>query len=981
MLRSQLVHKLSIQTLLHFLLLINIINASPTTSSIEPIPTPSYIVDILSSQPQFSYFLRHLQRQGMIPDLNLMENVTLLAPINSAFVESTDQNTLNENQLLRYVVNQRILIENITEQTVIYDTLYHPNGDPYPIKFTSKDDEYVIDDISSIVEPDLHAKNQRSYVQGIDHLLPVKPSLCDVLIHSENNEISIIGDMFRSLFPDEVILQKKKKKKKKKPRPYPKTCSEFLRGVKTMVIPSNELLQNSLDELQLKYYLANEADEKYDTTNEAIDEINRDIVSLLEELMFDVYIGGVNGTEGKLKSKTGRTYNFKSKNSNLSVGNFTTNTTHVLSNGVLQIFKTGEQFFQQLKIPTVEMIARKSLYAAHYSNFVSELRFRSLDGLIDGSISNQTILVDIDSRDDVGEEEITIASYSLKQELMYHFIDEPVDLYESNYALKDSSLCLKKKLGGCYKIKLAKTRPKGNLVVTINDGNEVLERIKIHNGSQILIVDEELSPPVNLKHSLGDLMSSGTIPRPMENIQIDRIQCLKTLNYLNDFDLYSLKDNEQGYTIFLPCGAKNSKNQMGLWDELGLVLNYLESKPELLKSIVQGMFLEKTIYTDYNKSSTFTNLAGGEFKITSENLTHHNNLIKIDNEVAIDLPLNSDVLFNQGVIHVINEVLLPKNFHIPIEDLIKTTFDPNYADFSIMNLLKLYPKIRDSLFGKHPYSLIVPKPESLKDFNITSSFEELFDFLEFHLIPNDQVSKLLDCVYGFGNDEIIKTNYTKGELTCKHKSDKTILLSLYKFNDTQEAGDVSYNKDHEVKLVSHGCTSPYYDDVKNISCVFLIDKPLNLNWFKDKKDDNFLHIHLGIVSVGVGIILGLIMVGGVMVGLMFCIGGKKKSTNPYGSSKLNDDETLPRADSGFMSVLTDEDEYIPYDRGYETDVDVLRSETDALLPSHMKRKKRSRPLNYGSIRVDDNGNTLPRDIGNFKKTLNRERNLPGVSQF
>ena len=39
-----------------------------------------------------------------------------------------------------------------------------------------------------------------------------------------------------------------------------------------------------------------------------------------------------------------------------------------------------------------------------------------------------------------------------------------------------------------------------------------------------------------------------------------------------------------------------------------------------------------------------------------------------------------------------------------------------------------------------------------------------------------------------------------------------------------------------------------------------------------------------------------------------------------------------------MSVLTDDDEYVPYDRGYETDVDVLRTETDALLPSHMKRK-------------------------------------------
>lgn len=68
-----------------------------------------------------------------------------------------------------------------------------------------------------------------------------------------------------------------------------------------------------------------------------------------------------------------------------------------------------------------------------------------------------------------------------------------------------------------------------------------------------------------------------------------------------------------------------------------------------------------------------------------------------------------------------------------------------------------------------------------------------------------------------------------------------------------------------------------------------------------------------------------------MVGLMFCIGKREKNNN-------KDDFEFPRPDSGFMSVLTDDDEYVPYDRGYETDVDVLRTETDALLPSHMKRK-------------------------------------------
>ena len=60
-------------------------STTSTSSSMEPAPTPSTLVDILSNVHSF-LFLRLLQRQGMIPTLNQMENITLLAPINLAFV-------------------------------------------------------------------------------------------------------------------------------------------------------------------------------------------------------------------------------------------------------------------------------------------------------------------------------------------------------------------------------------------------------------------------------------------------------------------------------------------------------------------------------------------------------------------------------------------------------------------------------------------------------------------------------------------------------------------------------------------------------------------------------------------------------------------------------------------------------------------------------------------------------------------------------
>ena len=88
----------------------------------EPAPTPSTLVDILSERPQFSYFLRLLQRQGMIPTLNQMENITLLAPINLAFVGKSidwDNNSLN-----RYIVNQKLRVGLLGKSESVYQTLY-----------------------------------------------------------------------------------------------------------------------------------------------------------------------------------------------------------------------------------------------------------------------------------------------------------------------------------------------------------------------------------------------------------------------------------------------------------------------------------------------------------------------------------------------------------------------------------------------------------------------------------------------------------------------------------------------------------------------------------------------------------------------------------------------------------------------------------------------------------------------------------------
>ncbi|CAI5760367.1 unnamed protein product [Candida verbasci] len=953
--------------LFHIINGISIVNKPPDSTYPD---IPNTLVDILSSQPQFSYFLRHLQRHGLIPQLNLMKNVTLLAPINSAFVNKNNDDEWNNNQLLRYIVNQKFRVGYLNDQDAIFETLYKIDKKTYyPIKispdFESK--EYVIDNIASIVDEDIYAKHQHSFVQGIDHLLPLKPTICQVLINSTIPEISIMSSIFQSIFENG------------------EDCETFSKGYQSFILPTNNLIKSSLTNIELAYYLLNFNTIRgatKGTTEEATKEVNNDIKDLLENLMFSEFIFGVNNTNSKAKAKSGLKQEFKFKKNKLEVGSLETDNSHVLSNGAIHIFDEGESFFKTLKVPTVDMVARKALYALNYSNFVKELQFRSLDYLIDGSVKKQSIILGIDQRDDTNEE-VNLLSFSSKQNLLYQFVNEEIKIKDDLHILVDSKLCSNKKIGGCYKIKISSSAENGDTKTTINDEVDVIESIPIANSSVIYIGNEEITPPVNLKHSLGDLISSGTIPRHLENVEIDRTSCLRTLGYLNTFNLYSLDDNEAGYSIFLPCGAKTTQinKKTSLWDDLGLVLDYLESNPKLFKKIIQGLFLNGVVYSNFKGNKKLKSLNGQKVQVSGEQ-KNDTNFISL-NKTIVEIASNSDILFNQGIVHVLDKILLPDDFQLPIEDLIKTTFDTKFPGFSIDNLLKFYPKIKKSLTGNHPFSLLVPTPESLKDFNITSSFHDLIKFIDFHLIPNDEVSKILDCINGVNQDSIIKTNLSQGGLTCRHKNDK-VMLKLYKLNET-ETNIESYNKDQEVRVLKHGCTSEYKGSTKDISCIFLLEKPMNLKWFeKTHTGDNFLHIHLGLVSVGIGVILGLIMFGGVMVGFVYCT-SRKKTYN------LDSEHYFPRSDSGYMSVLTDDDEYLPYDRGYETDTDVLRSETDGLLlPSNLKRKKRIKKIDYGSIINNENDDnrftvlpkaTLPRNIGNLKETLNRDRNIPGCSQF
>lgn len=966
-----------------------------TSETPTPTPTPGNIIDILSSQAQYSYFLRHLQVKGMVPLINSLENVTILAPINSAFIDGNID--FKADLFLRYIINQKVRVGWLGKDEVIYSTLYPLNKhDNYTVSIVPNCEtkEYVIDNISAIVDPDIYAKNQYLFIQGIEKLLPMKPDLCDVLLNKQptlinGKDISFIKTLFQTVLDKE-------------------SCQKYLELTRTLFLPTDDYIFNSLSPMQQQYYLS-----LFDillttdfmtTTKEAKQEFVTDIYNLLDYLKLSPLVVGANGTsnltyKGFRKNKV----HLDLKDHRFLVNGVAAEGDMVMANGVIHIFdhqKNQPDFFKALNVPIVDMIPRKVLNALHFTKFTKELRFRNLQYLIDGTSSYQSLFLDINSRDDIQDDAISMntneleaQSFSSKQTILYQFGDSiniTKEMVNKNevYKLIPSRLCSKKKIGGCFDLKVASTKINNQVVATLNDDLEIIDGpIDVGNSSFLYIVDSDIAGPVNLKHALGDIMSSGSVPRHTEHFAVDKQSCLTTLEYLNKFKLLSLPDNSQGYSIFLPCAMHAQNQGKNNWDDLGLVYNYLQTNPKLFKDIMKGMFIEDLIYTDNEKSRTTTNLNGDVVQIKSVSKNGEESTMKLNN-TELEVPPNSDILFNQGVIHLIDKVMLPDYFQVPFLDLIKTTVDEKYPNHDILSLIDLFPKIGLALGlngpTSKPYSLLVPSADAMKEFNITTNYEKILEFIEFHLIPNDQLGKLLTCV---GEDHYdknisdIRTNLTQTSLTCyQSKSGNRYLKLVEPVTKSTRLGALSYNKDREVKIINHGCTQVRRDrkSLKDLQCVFLIEKPLNLQWLRPK-NDNLLHVHLGFISLGIGIIFGLIIFGMVMFFIILCVGKGDKKTN-----KVTFDENPSNNQIHFMRVRIDNEDLPVHDRGYDTDIDILR-DNDEFLPLY-GTKKIYKKRDYGSTRNQEPSsnninNSLhpvsgPRNIKNSVSSLSRDRNIP-----
>lgn len=170
-----------------------IIGLAVAFSEEQPVPTRS-IVDVLSSNAEFSDLVRLLQHHELIPFINQIWNSTLLAPVNSAFV-GLDKDTITRDQLLYHLVNATVYSDDISAKTVVYPTYLDDGKAPISLSL----DKGVNNEVE-FDEMDLLASPQRGLVHALPKLLKIPDTL--------TKQLYLDSDLstFAALADDEAIF-------------------------------------------------------------------------------------------------------------------------------------------------------------------------------------------------------------------------------------------------------------------------------------------------------------------------------------------------------------------------------------------------------------------------------------------------------------------------------------------------------------------------------------------------------------------------------------------------------------------------------------------------------------------------------------------------------------------------------------------------------------------------------------------------------
>ncbi|CCH60417.1 hypothetical protein TBLA_0C06210 [Henningerozyma blattae CBS 6284] len=688
-----------------------------------------YVIDILSENVEFSTFLRLIQRNGYVDYLNSLTNFTLLAPINSGFIESKGQFDLK-----RYIIFDQVIKSDEFEDGIKME--YLKDKMPYPIVFDYDSEKKIMmingDEENVILEKDLVPNFQNSVIHGISREINKPMRLVEILKSLDiNNEIMI------------AILMKRLEQQH---------MSET--NGRTLLIPVDEVFSRQFNEIELNYLI-----DKY-TRLDKNQRWQRDISKLIGSITIGDVIGG-RDFEGKVKNLN---------NDELKLENQGNGTVMIVdghdsvSKYSNLLFDTGLiHFFNEYEGFDITFDAEKYLHGLNSSRFVEELYFRGVESIVQDPELEQTIFISYQNN-----------GYS-KASLMYHFLGQRLETLREG--IFESKHCGKRETE-CQRLKITKSKDNNDNEYRINDQFVVRDKGYHIGKSSIYLMTNDLQLPSEFVSSINPLYG-----------------CSKSIYLLNELNLLNFPSNDRGYTIFLPC--------FDSWKGYELNLEYLQTHQAKLAQVMKSMIFEDLMYSDTQGQLTSTDLNGAQVNV---NATRQNDKVHFQIDTFhknISIETYDDILFNQGVIHPVRQLVLPHATNTTIYDLFDAAGTPEMIEFLEKFSHSLLPEL-------HNGAILVPTATSLLFEGIDINSTSLEEFLKMHVIVENATQNLLSCIPGTP----LTTLKSGVQLECRRRNSEFCFIGI--------SGHETWTSGHEVRILRRGHAQGTW--------VFLVDRPLSLRW-------------------------------------------------------------------------------------------------------------------------------------------------------
>ncbi|KAG7753969.1 hypothetical protein KL911_002445 [Ogataea haglerorum] len=749
----------------------------------DDVPPTTTIIDILSSNANFSKILLSLQRSDLVDYVNELGNVTFLAPLNTAFSEGQLYQSLSLNDVSRHMIDQPVNADEVrgleVYRTLLFNTSVLSGGVQRPILLDNRDDLFLAD--NAIVTEQYDVRSSNSAVFGISSFLERRKSACEFfadIAHADPvfAEYQSLG----RLFSDNDFCATRK-----------------ITNV-TFLVPSDASV--GLNEIELNYL----------NTDQGLEDKTR----LLEShVVSGIWGGRLDPVHTKTLTNQKVRLSSNSEGSNVRVQNTSsTFANYLLSDGIVHLY---DALPLENSIPV--FTPRKYLLGLGLASVVDQLDFHKLSGLIDDRNVSQTIFVTESAE-----------STESKSSLLYHFVDGAVEFDRDE--LLTTKYCSSSVLGHCQKLKVLK---RGDQVSLNNNVFVTSPKIPIGN-TYIYFVDEDLPLPLPFQHAVSPFL-----------------RCAKSIKLLHDFGLLKFHNNGGlGYTVFLP--------NADAWRDLDLVLDYLYANRDVMLEILGNLVVNGLIYDDFRGSATLTTLLDKPLEVETDSDT------LFINGTAVDVSIESEVLFDKGVAHPIGSLVFPATVQIGVPELLSTVDGEEFL--RVLQLLRL-----DHLLYED-YSFIVPSSRSMRLENFTSELSNLArleKFARLHILPAGGMEKIIEC------NDTIPTLLENVHLSCRELTSGISMLRVREGND------------HEVRVLRHGLAISSTDTATGI---LLVDRSINPDWLSASAGP--IHLHLPFVALLVGVVIGMLLLAVVASCCLVCSVGKHTSVSSETAPLLRAHERL-----------------------------------------------------------------------------------------